>query len=73
MPDRVREKMEGGNVTVSETDRQKQNRERKLFAVLNRYSSFLSQIEGKKKRAKVKKTKTRQIEIAVQGEKEKHN
>lgn len=33
-PDRVKDKVERGNVTVSETDLQRQNRERKLFAAV---------------------------------------
>ena len=43
--DRVREKVKRGNVAVSESDRPSQNKERKQFAVLNRYSSLLCQIE----------------------------
>lgn len=43
---RVKDKVEKGNVTVS--DRQRQNRERKLLAAVNRYFSLF--VQDRKKR-----------------------
>lgn len=69
------EKVKRGNVTVSETDRPRQNKERKLFAVLNRYSSLLSQIEGKNegKGQKINLKKQTDCDRCARREKEKHN
>lgn len=55
MPDGVREKVQQGNVTVSEIDRQRQNRERKLFSVVSRYSS----VPDRKKEGKGQGNKNR--------------
>lgn len=55
VPDRVRDKVEQGNVTVLETYGQRQNRERKLLAAVYRYSSLSSQIEKRGQRSRKQK------------------